>query len=621
MKKLITGNEAVAYGALTAGVKVAAGYPGTPSTGALTCLLDMDLKEPHVEWSTNEKVAFEVATGVSWAGHRALCTMKMSGVNVAADSLLAVAYSGCEGGLVLYVADDPGVSAGCVEQDTRLYAKMANLPVLEPASVAETYTLTVKAFELSEKIKAPVILRLVTAIASSFAEVEVEDPVPVSQAEPVLIRDIARFTKAGAQICMTQHRDSIQRLAKAGQLIHEWGLNRLALSTQPGGLGIIASGITAAYLDEAFELASRYGLKQENVSVLQVVGTHPFPVEEARALMDHCSALLVLEELEPHLEEELVIEARKRGYSGSIIGKMDGTFSVIGEYGLAQVIKGLSAALGLKIPDEVIHKDSSAETLAAARPITVCAGCPHRGSYMAINQAIKKLKYKPDQVMVTGDIGCTILGMNPPFNTAWTEISMGASIGLAQGYVYAGVKTPVIATMGDSTFFHAGIPGLVNAIQHNTNLTLVILDNGWTAMTGMQVNPNTADCYQVPGGQQVDIAKIIPALGVENFFQIDPFDQKTSVAVLMQAMQLPGVKVVLSRRECAIQHGRRVKKTQRVVVIEENCNLCKLCLMVTGCSALEVGEKTILIDGAQCQVCGLCVDACNRDALRVEEIR
>ncbi len=619
MKRLITGNEAVAYGALRAGVKSVSGYPGTPSTGALGSLLEMDLKYTHVEWSTNEKVAFEIATGVSWAGHRALCTMKMSGVNVAADSLLAVAYSGCEGGLVIYVADDPGVSAGCVEQDTRLYAAMADLPVLEPSSVAQAYTLTQAAFELSEQVKTPVFLRLVTALASSTAVVDVEEPAPVSMAEPRLIKDIQRFTKAGAQIAMTQHRDAIRRLAAAGEWIRQNHVNHLQLSAQPGGLGIVVAGISAAYMTESISLADKFGLDPETLSILTVNATHPFPDIEVCQLLEHCSGVLVLEELEPHLEKSVYIEAQKLGYSGKITGKLDGTLSRIGEYGVSQVVTGLAAALHLSIPPAELQGYRAAESEASARPITTCAACPHRGTFLAINQAIRRSHFKRDQVMVTGDIGCTILGMNPPFDTVWTEISMGASLGLAQGYVHAGVKTPVIATIGDSTFFHAGLPGLINAIQRQANLTLIIMDNRWTAMTGMQTNPGTPAGMQSPGSQEVDIARIIPALGIEHFFTMDPFDLDASTKTLQKAMTLPGVKVVLARRECAIQTGRRGDYSGTIRVIADNCNLCKLCILQTGCPAIELGDEAVTINMELCQVCGLCVEICNRDAL-IEEV-
>jgi indolepyruvate ferredoxin oxidoreductase alpha subunit len=222
---------------------------------------------------------------------------------------------------------------------------------------------------------------------------------------------------------------------------------------------------------------------------------------------------------------------------------------------------------------------------------------------------------KPDQVMVTGDIGCTILGMNPPFNTVWNEVSMGASLGLAQGYVHSGVKTPVIATIGDSTFFHGGIPGLVNAIQHNLNLTLIIMDNLWTAMTGMQINPGTPSAFQGSANQRVDIARLVPALGVEHFFRIDPFDLDTSAETIQLALKLPGVKVVLARRECAIQSVRHDAEKAAIQVVDENCNLCKLCVMATGCAALSLGETAVAIDAALCTACGLCVEICNREAL------
>ncbi len=620
MKKLITGNEAIAYGALRAGVKAVTGYPGTPSTGCLSSLLAMNLVDTHVEWSVNEKVALEVAAGVAWSGHRALCTMKMSGLNVAYDSLISVAYSGCDSGLVVYVADDPGANAGMCEQDSRSFAVMADMPMLEPATVAETYALTKFAFDLSERIKGPVFLRLVTGIADSYAEVEIEQPVPVSQAAPLLIKDIQRFTKAGAVIATNQHRDLIQRLEQAGQITDEVRLNKLSLSSRPGGLGILASGIAAAYLEEGFEAAAPFGFNREDVSTLEIKVVHPFPAAEARKMLEHCQTILILEELEPLIERGIIVEAQRMGYRGKITGKLDGVFSRIGEYGVPQVVQGIESVLRLGIPENLLSGNTQALKLAAARPITVCAGCPHRGTYIAIDKAIKKLRLKKNEVMVTGDIGCTILGMNPPFDLIWTEISMGASVSLAQGYVHAGVKTPVIATIGDSTFFHAGIAGLVNAIQHQIDLTLVIMDNRWTAMTGMQVNPGTPCNNGASAYQEIDIARIIPALGIEHFWTVDPFEVEETAGVIHQAMTLPGVKVVLARQECAIQAQRQGKQAGKVRVVAENCNLCKLCLMVTGCSAFSLGANAVEIDPELCYGCGVCIETCHHDALVAEEV-
>lgn len=611
----MTGNEALVLGALRAGVRVVTGYPGTPSSGALGSLLKMDLKDRHVEWSVNEKVAFEIASGAAWAGQRALCAMKMSGVNVALDSLISIAYSGCNGGLVVYVADDPGTSAGMCEQDSRGFALMSDLPMLEPTSVSDAYWLTQVAFDISERVGTPVFVRLVAALANSYAAVDVEEPVPPPTREAILERDIAKYTKAGAAICTAQHRNVIARLEEAGQIINEMKLNELQLSENPGGLGVVASGVASSYLEEGFQIAARFGFERDNVSVLRVVATNPFPVADVQALLRHCGTLLVLEELEPYLERSIYVEVHRVGFDGQIIGKLDGLFSRIGEYDVSHVVRGLDRALDLSVPEDLFQSNLQPESLSAERPITCCAGCPHRGTYMAINQALKRLKLRKDEVMVTGDIGCTILGMNPPFYTVWNEVSMGASISLAQGYVHAGVRTPVIATIGDSTFFHGGIPGLINAIQHQIPLTLIIMDNGWTAMTGMQVNPGTGEASQPTGNRRIDIAQLIPVLGVEHFFVIDPFDLDESAAAIEKALMLPGVKVVLSRQECAIQAQRRGLNAGRVRVVPDNCTLCKQCITITGCPAIEISEESIVIDPVLCYGCGLCAQVCRFEAI------
>ncbi len=606
-RRILTGNQAVALGSLSAGVKVVTGYPGTPSTGCLTHLLAMDLPERHVEWSTNEKVAFEIAAGAAWAGHRAMCTTKMSGVNVAYDALISIAYSGTNGGLVIYVADDPGVSAGMAEQDSRGFARMSHLPMLEPATPAETYDLVRTAFELSEAVGSPVFLRLTTAVSLSHAVVEVDEPIPPREIEPILEKDVARYTKAGAAICQQQHRDLLERLERAGAWVYERKLNQLELAGEPGGLGIVASGAVRAYLPEVFQEFST-----DAVSVLRAVTTIPFPWEETKRLLEHCGTVLVLEELEPYVERAVHVAAQRLGFDGPIVGKLDGTLSPIGEYGEAAVRRGLEVAMSSANaagaePSETVQQF---DKLAAPRPITVCAGCPHRGTYLAIEAAIEKAGYAKDDVMVTGDIGCTILGMNPPFDLLWNEVSMGSSVGLAQGYVHAGLKTPVIATIGDSTFFHGGIPGLINAIQHRVPLTLVVMDNGWTAMTGMQVNPGTDEAFQ-ERGRRIDLERAIRGLGVERLFVVDPYDLTETTNTLAECLKHSAdVSVVLARRECAIQAARRGVRHGTTTVDPETCVLCKQCLRVTGCPALSLGESSIRIDSSLCNGCGLCVSFC-----------
>ncbi|MGI6686582.1 MAG: thiamine pyrophosphate-dependent enzyme [Bacillota bacterium] len=617
-KKMVLANEAVAYAALRAGVKVVSGYPGTPSSEVIMTLLKMkDLDGTKVEWSTNEKVAFEVAAAASWAGHRAMCTMKMSGLNVAYDSVIGVAYSGCTGGLVIYVTDDPGVTTGMAEQDTRGFALMSDMPMLEPGSVEESYELTKFAFELSEAIKSPVFVRSVTNVAQSHGVVDIEERVRPDGPKPLFEKNISKYTKAGAAICMAQHRELIKSLAQAGKIIEEKGLNKLNLAPEKGGLGIISVGVVNGYLEEGLEIANKFGLSINpvNISTLRLVNTVPFPAKEVGAILDHCDTVLVLEELEPHLEKAVYLEAYKKGVKVKIVGKEDGTLSRIGSYDATHVAKGLFSAMGQLVPESLSKDFSEGEKKAAARPITTCAGCPHRGTFMSINKALKNLKLKKEEVMVTGDIGCTILGMNPPFHTLWTEVSMGASIPLAQGFVYSELETPVIATIGDSTFFHAGIPALINAIQHGINLTVIIMDNGWTAMTGMQVNPGTHIDFQQPGYKQLDLVKVVEGLGVEKLYVVDPYNLEMTTKAIEEALKLPGVKVVMPRRECAIQANRRKIKYSTITVDEEKCNLCKLCVTNTGCPAITLGEKSIVIDPAQCNGCGICAQVCNRSAI------
>jgi len=617
-KRILTGNQAVAIGALRAGVAIATGYPGTPSTGCVAHLLTLDLPGRHVEWSSNEKVAFEIAAGAAWAGRRALCTMKMSGVNVAYDALISIAYSGTNAGLVLYVADDPGVSAGMPEQDSRGFALMSDLPMLEPASPAEAYELTQKAFEISEKTGSPVFLRLTTAVALAHSVIEIEPPVPPKPSPVILDKDITRYTKAGSKICLDQHRALIERLEAAGTLIHEMGLHRLELSENHGGLGVIACGAVNAYLNEALSSVQRTEADQgvawevDNLSLLCAVATVPFPEHEVRALLAHCDRVVVLEELEPHMERGVVVAARQMGFDGPIVGKLNGPLSRIDEYGLSTVRQGLEVGLSFadaarqneQATSVAAHKRESQHAILASanrdseergealrsapRPITVCAGCPHRGTYLAIEAAIKQAGFKKEQVMVTGDIGCTILGMNPPFDLLWTEVSMGSSVSLAQGYVHAGIETPVIATIGDSTFFHGGIPGLINAIQHNTPLTLVIMDNGWTAMTGMQVNAGTNNAFQAPGGRRLDLVRVVEGLGPDSIAVVDPYDVEAVTSAIATSLTASGVHVVIAQRECAIQARRRGVVGDVMTVDPEKCILCKKCLRVTGCPALSI---------------------------------
>lgn len=615
MKKMVSGNEALAFGALSAAVKVVSGYPGTPSTEAIASLLKMDLPDTRVEWSVNEKVGFEVAAGAALAGQRALFTTKMSGLNVCYDSLIGIAYSGCNAGLVIYVADDPGVTAGMCEQDTRGFAIMSDMPMLEPCSVQEIYDMTQIAFDMSEEIGGPVFIRLVTNNSQSHAVIDVEErKIPVEKV-PLPKRDPDKYTKAGAVICMNQHQDLIDRLALSEKYIAKKDLNVIKLGKK-GGVGLISVGIVNGYAKEALEELSAEGINVSEISTLELVATLPYAIDKIDSILDYCETIVVCEELEPHLEKYIYMQAYKKELRRVIIGKEDNTYKRIGEYNSATVVLGICKALGKEIPEILSEPVLDApEKHCAARPIGFCAGCPHRGTYMGMEMGLKKLGYKKDDVMITGDIGCTILGTMPPFDILWTELAMGASIPLAQGVIYSNVPTPVVATIGDSTFFHGGIPGLINALQHDIDITVVILDNGWTAMTGMQVNPGTEQEYQMGEWKQLDIEQVVKGLGVTQLYVVDAYECNDVSDAFADALGKKGVKVILSRRECAIQATRKKVKYSPITLIEDKCTKCKKCINVTGCPAISLGKDSIIIDKGQCNNCGLCTTVCPFDAI------
>ncbi|MBQ0078883.1 MAG: hypothetical protein KBS66_03195, partial [Eubacterium sp.] len=466
MKKILSGNEAVAYGALAAGVKVVSGYPGTPSTEVIETLLEMDLPGTHVEWSTNEKVGFEIAAGAAYAGHRAMTTMKMSGLNVCYDSLIGIAYSGVNGGLVVFVADDPGVDAGMCEQDTRGFAIMSDMPMLEPGSLQEIYDMTKHAFEMAEEIKGPVFLRLVTNNSQSMGVVEIDERVLPAESAPMPPFDPAKYTKAGAEICMVQHQSLLDRLDAAEAYTVREKLNKMQLK---GSFGIISVGIAKGYVQEAFENLTAYGIDTTDISTLELFGTMPYSHEDLMTFMKHCDKILVVEELEPHIERQCCVMAHTNKIDVEIIGKLDRTFSRIGQYEALMVENAIRKIKGIEAREVKLESDPLA--LCAKRPIDFCAGCPHRGTYVGMEMGLNACGLKKEQAFITGDIGCTILGSCPPYNILWTELAMGASIPLAQGVAHSNIPAPVFATIGDSTFFHAGLPGLANMLQHNVNMT------------------------------------------------------------------------------------------------------------------------------------------------------
>jgi indolepyruvate ferredoxin oxidoreductase alpha subunit len=608
---LLSGNQAIARGAIEASVSLVTGYPGTPSTYVIETLLRLPDLRFRVEWSINEKVAFELATGVSWAGLRSMVTMKMSGLNVAADSFLSVQYSGVTGGLVLYVADDPNVYYGMVEQDSRHYARLAVAPMLMPATPQEALDFTRLAFELSEKIGRPVMVQGTTTLANTYELVR-PGRIASIEREPSFEFNIAKYAKAGPAACVLQHQDTLEALEQFGRLADD--LN--PLSVNGSRTGVIATGVTWNYLQEALH---RYELKP---STLKVGVAHPVPTRKIKDLLSTVDRVVILEELEPFIEEAVLALRGQAGHPVEVIGKLQGPLSRTGDYNVDVVASALREVYGDEIPQSDTPEDvvEQARDLKIKRLNTFCVGCPHRATYYALNQAIERLSYQHHEVIITGDIGCTILGMNEPFQSCWTEISMGSSISLAQGFKYAGIKTPVVATIGDGTFFHGGIPALLNASHNKTNLTVIILDNHWASMTGMQPHVGSEDPDYSEERRIIMVEEIVKAAGIQNIQRVNPYQTKKMQDILMEAISSQEISVIISDAECAIQKRRRRKGGGSLRVRSEKCiglESCEhSCIEVLGCPALGRAEDgKAFIDPDICTACGLCHHVCSYGAI------
>jgi indolepyruvate ferredoxin oxidoreductase alpha subunit len=623
----LTGDEAVARAALEAGVNVATGYPGNPSTKAITALLPLaQTYQMTVEWSVNEKVALEVAAGAAWAGKRALVTMKMSGINVMADSLLSIAHSGVRGALVIYAVDDVGTYYGMVEQDSRHYARLASLPLLMPASPEEAYHMAHQAFQISQQTGAPVFLLATTAVANAIATMKVGKLETRPASQPAHFeRDVRKFTKATSQWCLEQHAEALARLEHAGKLCEQVeGMNRVTLpASGKQKRGIVVAGVSAAYLEE---LRLRDPERYKDVAILKLGQIHPLPTALLRDFLKGLERVLVLEELEPLIETEVLAALAELGQCAIVLGKRRGGLPRVGDYSVELVRQALEMLLGEAAQMQPASKSpgQSAQKLPPlARTLEFCPGCPHRMSYYALNQAIERLGFARDEVITTGDIGCTIIGMNAPLDTCWTEVSMGASIGIAQGLKQAGIEKPVLAAMGDGTFYHNGIAGLLNAVQAGVNLTLLILDNSRSAMTGMQPDAGTGLRANGEASPRANIAMLARGCGVEDVRRIDPYRLEEMIEALQDAMRSPGVSVIIAEAPCTtpgvLIQPEPVQIDQQACMAGRGCEDTP-CYHKVGCPSVLLSlddlHPHLSIDTATCVACGLCVAACPFEAIK-----
>lgn len=583
----LTGNEAVARGAWEAGVRTAAAYPGTPSTEILETLAQFPVEDVHAQWSTNEKVACDVAIGAALSGVRALAAMKHVGVNVAADSIMSQSYIGANGGLVFAVCDDPGIHSSQNEQDTRLFGRWAMLPVLEPSDAQEALEFTRLAFALSERFDTPVIVRSTTRLCHTRSLVTVGERTEVA-ARP--FEEDARKTVMIPAHARLRHPALLERERGVRAWLEDAGITRWERGDP--ALGIVTHSAAYTYVKEVLPGAS----------ILKLGASWPLPERRIREFCASVERVLVVEELEPVLEEGL------RALGLAVEGKA--FFPRVGELSAETVHEGLARAGVLDAPAGGL--DVGVE--APPRPPLLCAGCPHVSSFMALRAL---------NARVAGDIGCYTLAAIDPLRAMHSTVAMGCSIGNAVGMAKAGTEQrPIVATIGDSTFLHAGIPALIDAVYNQADITVILLDNHVTAMTGGQDHPGTGRTLRGEDTHRVDFEQVVRALGVQWVRRIDSYDMGTLYRTFREAVGHKGVSVVISDRPCVLDPVKL--KGPPFQVLEEDCNACQACMNL-GCPALgwsdawHDGHHKVRIDEAACIGCSLCVQVCVAGCIQVAE--
>lgn len=606
-KQLLMGNEAIARGAVEAGVKVAAAYPGTPSSEVFETLARLAAKHGfYAEWSVNEKVALEVASGAAYAGARAIVSMKQMGLNVASDPLMCLAYIGVKGGLVVVVADDPGPHSSQTEQDTRKFAAFAKLPVFDPATPQEAKDMVKAAFELSEKFALPVFLRPTTRTCHVCQDVTLDEVVPLKR-EYQFVKD-PRWV-IFPSLSYKNHILLNKKQAEIAEYFNLSPFNRVSLTDR---IGIAASGVAYNYVMEACE---SLGI---NPSIFKVGTPYPLPPKPAQQFLEHCQQVLVIEEQEPVLEEQLIKLAWQHNLPAAISGKHDGFVAREGELNVDRVKAILLDYFKREVKDFAaqdrttgIESGSALTGSPAVPPLPLrtpilCAGCPHRASFFAFKEVGRKMN-----AVFTGDIGCYTLGSMPPLDMLDTCLCMGAGITQASGMSHVEPGRKHVAFIGDSTFFHTGIPGLINAVYNRANIVVVVLDNRTTAMTGHQPHPGIDRTAMGVNEKVLDIGEISRACGVDFVKEVDPYDLEATKQVAREALEFDGPAVVITKRECVAL----VKKTKKYGVSPEACAGCELCMKKLGCPAIFKEQGNVVISTA-CFGCGVCAQICPQQAIR-----
>lgn len=582
-KQILLGNEAIARGAYEAGVKVVSSYPGTPSTE----ITENAAKYPRIatEWATNEKVGLEVAYGASLGGGRAMSCMKHVGLNVAADPLFTSSYTGINGGLVVVVADDPGMHSSQNEQDSRHYARSAKLMMFEPADSQECLDMTRAAFAISEKYDTPVMLRLTTRVSHSRTPVSLGEP----EEQPLrpYVKDMMKYVMMPG-MAIKRHVVVEARQSQIAADNHE-GLIPYGWQILPGQskLGVVTSGMPYQYVREALPEAA----------VFKLGLVYPLPIEQIRAFAKTVDRLIIIEELDPFIETELK--------AAGIVCEGKNLLTLQGEYSVAR----LKAAFG--VPDEKFAAfDLDALEPAPSRPPVMCAGCPHKGLFMALNRL---------KVIVAGDIGCYTLGALAPTSAMDVCLCMGASVGMAHGLDKVSdtaLSRKSVAVIGDSTFLHTGISSLINSVYNGSTSTLIILDNSITGMTGHQQNAASGLNIHNQNAPELDLVALVKAIGVTAIHEVDPADIRACQKVIKEAMDEPTVSVIIAKRPCALIPPGIGDKNKVVHLEKDLCTRCYACIKIM-CPALQKGPDGYpQVDPNICNSCHLCTRVCGFGALK-----
>ncbi len=608
-KEFLLGNEAIVRGAIEAGVDFASTYPGTPSSEIGNVLFYVAKKAGmYFEFSSNEKVALEVSAAAAASGLRSMVFFKHVGLNVAADAFMSTAYVGTNGGMVIISADDPSMHSSQNEQDNRYYALISGMPLVEPSSAQEMKDFLKEAFEISERHRLPVLFRTTTRVNHVRGIVEYGE-IKRKKREGYFHKNPSKYVILPSS-ARRMHKELLEKLKKVEEEANTSPLNRV--EGEGDEIGIITSGVAYNYVSD---VTNELGIKAK---ILKLGFTHPFPRKLVKEFISGVKKVIIVEELEPYLEKETRLVAQMNGISVEIYGKLNGYFPRAYEYNPDVVKDAFSKILGMEIKRNEYRPP---EISLPSRPPVLCPGCPHRATYYAAMMALKQLKIK--DAVITTDIGCYTLGIQKPYEMADYLLCMGSSIGTAVGFSKS-TKQKVIGFVGDSTFFHAAIPGLIDAYHNKANLVYVILDNRTTAMTGHQPHPGLPVDGMGNEAPYVDIEKLVRGIGIDFVKTVDPYDVKETIKVFKEAIQHEGISVIIAKRECALLwDARRRKQGEWWVyeIVQDKCTQCGICSDWLACAAIYKKDGKVYINDALCDGCGVCATICPFNAIEKRVIK